>query len=85
MNIMATGYFIASVCRVGMRAIQGSFPCLKDKMLFSESMEDQKAFLHMISMLLNFQTHHVGLNQLASTYYPNFHLVGDDVLNTFKV
>jgi hypothetical protein len=69
----------------GMRAIQGSFPRLKDKMLFSESMEDRKAFLHMISMLLNFRTRHVGLNQLASTYYPNFHLVGDDVLNMFKV
>ena len=68
-----------------MRAIQGSFPCLKDKMLFSESMVDRKAFLHMIPMLLNFRTCHVGLNQLASTYYPNFHLVGDDVLNMFKV
>jgi len=38
----------------GMRAVQGSFPRLKDKMLFSERMEDQKAFLYMISMLLNF-------------------------------
>jgi len=51
----------------GIRAIQGSFPRLKDKMLFSERMEDQKAFLYMISMLLNFQTCHVGLNHLANT------------------
>ena len=37
----------------GMRAIQGSFPRLKDKMLFSERMEDRKVFLNMISMLLS--------------------------------
>jgi hypothetical protein len=47
-------------------------------------MADRKAFLHMISMLLNFRTRTVGLNQLNSTYYPNFHLVGDDVLEIFK-
>jgi hypothetical protein len=85
MNITATGYFISSIGRVGDESNSGELPHLKDKMLFSESMEDRKAFLHMISMLLNFQTCHVGLNQLASTYYPNFHLVGDDVLNMFKV
>jgi len=46
----------------GMRSIQGSFPRLKDKVLFSQDMADRKAFLHMISMLLNFRTHYVGLN-----------------------
>jgi len=68
----------------GMRSIQGSFPRLKDKLLFSQEMADRKAFLHMISMLLNFRTRTVGLNQLTSTYYPNFHLVGDDVLEIFN-
>ncbi len=67
-----------------MRSIQGSFPCLKDKLLFSQKMADRKAFLHMISMLLNFCTCNVGLNQLTSTFYPNFHLVGDDVLEMFN-
>jgi len=57
---------------------------LKDKLLFSQEMADRKAFLHMISMLLNFRTRTVGLNQLSSTYYPNFHLVGDDVLEIFN-
>jgi hypothetical protein len=66
-----------------MRAMQGSFPFLKDKMLFSERMADQKAFLHMIAMQLNFWTRHVGLNQLTTTFYPNFHLFGDDVLDMF--
>jgi len=64
-----------------MRAIQGSFPRLKDRMLFSERLEDRKVFLYMISMFLNFRTRHVGLNQLANTYYPNFHLVGENVLD----
>jgi hypothetical protein len=68
----------------GMRSIQGSFPRLKNKMLFSQEMADQKAFLHMISMLLNFWTRNGGLNQLTSTYHPSFHLVGDDVLEMFS-
>jgi hypothetical protein len=68
----------------GMRSIQGSIPRLKDKLLFSQEMADCKALLHMISMLLNFRTCNVGLNQLTSTYYPNFHLVGDDVLEMFN-
>jgi hypothetical protein len=67
----------------GMRAIQGSFPHLKDTLLFSEEMTDHKAFLNLIPMLLNFRMWHVGLNQLTATYYPTFHLVGDYVLDMF--
>jgi hypothetical protein len=67
----------------GMRAIQGSFPRLKDTLLFSEEMTDCKALLNLLPMLLNFRTWHVGLNQLTATYYPTFHLVGDDVLDMF--
>ena len=67
----------------GMRAIQGSFPRLKDTLLFSEEMTDRKVFLNLIPMLLNFRTRHVGLNRLTATYYPTFHQVGDDVLDMF--
>jgi hypothetical protein len=66
-----------------MRAIQGSFPCLRDTLLFSEEMTDRKALLNLLPMLLNFQMQHLGLNQLTATYYPTFHLVGDDVLDMF--
>jgi hypothetical protein len=45
-----------------MRAIKGSFPRLKDRMIFSENMEQQKVFVHLIAMLLNFRTCRVGLN-----------------------
>jgi hypothetical protein len=65
----------------GMRAIQGSFPRLKDKLLFSESLENRKVFLNLITMLLNFRTHRIGFNQLMSTYYPRFEAVGDDAID----
>jgi hypothetical protein len=68
-----------------MRAIQASFPCLKDWMIFSENMEQQKVFLHLMAMLLNFQTHRVGLNQLSSTFYPTFEVVGDYALDVITI
>jgi uncharacterized membrane protein YkvI len=64
-----------------MRAIQGSYPRLKDKLLFSESVENRKVFLNLITMLLNFRTCHIGFNQLMSTYYPRFEAVGDDAID----
>jgi hypothetical protein len=69
----------------GMRAIQGSFPRLKDRFLYSEDITDRNIFLHLITMLLNFRTHHVGLNQLKSTFYPVFEEVGDKVLQLFGI
>jgi hypothetical protein len=68
----------------GMRVVQGSFPRLKDRLLFSENIADRKVFLHLIPMLLNFRTRNVGLNQLTSTFYPNFEEVGDNVLDIFN-
>jgi hypothetical protein len=38
----------------GMRAIQGSFPHLKDKLFFSQTIANRNVFLHLIPMLLNF-------------------------------
>jgi hypothetical protein len=67
----------------GMRAIEGSFPRLKDKLLLSDTIEDRNVFLHAITMLHNFRTRRVGLNQLSSTYYPVFVNVGDNVLDMF--
>ncbi len=68
----------------GMRAVQGSFTHLKERLLFSENMADRKVFLHLIPMLLNFRTGKVGLNQLAPTFYPTFDEVGDNTLEIFK-
>lgn len=66
----------------GMRAIQGSFPHIKYCFPFAaENMEEHKNFLHLIAILSNFRTARVALNQLKSTFYPVFELVGDDVLD----
>jgi len=68
----------------GMRAVQGSFPRLKDRFLFLDGSDDRRIFLHLISMLLNYRTTHVGLNQLESTFYPVFNYVGDNALDIFN-
>jgi hypothetical protein len=62
-----------------MRAIQASFPHLKDQMM------QRKVFLHLIAMLLNFRTRRVGLNQLSSTFYPMFEAVGDNALDVLTI
>jgi hypothetical protein len=82
-SIQATSLCQSAKC--GMRAIQPSFPHLKDQMIFSKNMEQQKVFLHLIAMLLNFWTHRVGLNQLSSTFYPTFEAVGDDALDAITI
>jgi hypothetical protein len=39
--------------------------------------------MHLIPLLLNFRTNFVGLNQLQSTFYPDFEHWGDNVYNMF--
>jgi len=67
-----------------MRALQGSFPRLKDRIIYLDDMTDRKLFLQLIPMIYNFRTKFVGLNQIRSTFYPNFELNGDNVLNVFE-
>jgi len=67
----------------GMRAIQGSFPRLKDRFIFSGDPRDRQLFMHLIPLLLNFRTNFVGLNQLQSTFYPDFEHWGDNVYDMF--
>ncbi len=68
----------------GMRAIQGIFPRLKDKLLFSQTIADRNVFLHLIPMLLNFRTRRLGLSQIMTTFHPVFHAVGDNVLENLE-
>jgi hypothetical protein len=75
-----------SLCQAaewGMRALQGSFPRLKDRITFSDEASDRKVFLNLIPMIYNFRMHYVGLNQIRSTFYPNFEVNGDHVLDIF--
>ncbi len=68
----------------GMRALQGSFPGLKNCIIYFDDMADRKLFLHLVPMIYNFWTEFVGLNQIRSTFYPNFELIRDHVLNIFE-
>jgi len=66
-NQQATAFRQAS--EWGMRALQGSFPRLKDRFLYEENREC-KVMLQMIVYLFNYRTRLVGLNQILNTYMP---------------
>ena len=53
----------------GMRGLQGSFPRLKDRILYEETGE-RKIILQMIVLLYNFRASTVGLNQIQSSFMP---------------
>ena len=53
----------------GMRAFQGSFPRIKDRLLYEERGE-RKLILWCMVLLFNFRTRLVGINQILSTYMP---------------
>jgi hypothetical protein len=61
----------------GLRALQASFPCLKENIIYSDNIQDRMIFLSLIQQLYNF----VGLSQIQFTFYPNFKLHRDDVLD----
>jgi len=50
-----------------MRAFQGSFPRLKERLIYEERGE-RKLFLHLKVVLFNARTRMVGLNQLLHTF-----------------
>jgi hypothetical protein len=56
----------------GMRAIQGAFPRLKDKIKFKADAAERKVMLKLVVLLYNFRVEHVGLNQIRNTYVPNW-------------
>ena len=60
----------------GMRGIQGSFPRLKDKIIFEERGERQ-IIIQLIARLYNFRSNTVGINQLKSVYMPNLEEISD--------
>ena len=67
-----------------MRALQGSFSRLKDRIIYLDDMADHKVFLNLIPMIYNFRTMFVGLNQIRSTFHPIFELNGDHAFNVFN-
>ena len=53
----------------GMRAFQGSFPRLKEKIRFEERGE-RKIMLNLMVLLYNFRASKVGQNQIRNVYMP---------------
>jgi hypothetical protein len=51
----------------GMRAIQSSFPRLKDRFVYEENGE-RKLMLKMMILLYNLRARKVGINQMRNTY-----------------
>ena len=54
-----------------MRAMQGSFPRLKDNMHYEENVE-RRVTLHLVCFLHNFKTKRVGMNQIANSFMLHF-------------
>jgi hypothetical protein len=54
----------------GMRGLQGSFPRLKDRLLYEERGE-RKIILHLIVLLSNYRASTVGINQIQSSFMPH--------------
>jgi hypothetical protein len=54
---------------MGGQLVQGSFPYLKDQILFSNNMVDCNVILHITPLILSFRTKYGGLNQIRSAFY----------------
>jgi hypothetical protein len=54
----------------GMRGLQGSFPRLKDCLLYEERGE-RKIILHIVVLLSNYSASTVGINQIQSSFMPH--------------
>ena len=64
----------------GMRALQGSFPRLKDRFLYEEK-GVRAISLELIFRLFNFRTREVGLNQIQSVYACHLDQSANDFFN----
>ena len=72
----------------GMRALQSSFPRLKDRMIYEE-MGERKIILKMMVLLFNLRSRRVGINQILNTYMPALeldanHEIIDPILGLFN-
>jgi len=54
----------------GMRALQSSFPRLKDRFIYEETGE-RKIILKMMVLLFNVRSRRAGINQILNTYMPS--------------
>ena len=53
-----------------MRGLQGSFPRLKDRIIYEEN-EERAIILKFITLLYNYKVQTVGINQILNYYMPS--------------
>ena len=63
-----------------MRALQGTFPRLKDKFVYEENGE-RKVILLTAVLLFNLRTRLVGINQILSTFMPHLSVEANYILS----
>jgi len=66
----------------GMRGIQGSFPRVKDKIIYEERGE-RLVMLQLIVRLYNFRANTVGINQIKNVFMPNLEEISDEALKKY--
>ena len=65
----------------GMRGLQGSFPRLKDKLVYEERGE-RLIIIKLIAHLYNIRSNLVGINQILNVYMPNLReKINDDLFH----
>jgi hypothetical protein len=65
----------------GMRAIQSSFPCLKDTFVYEETGE-RRIVMKMLSLLYNLRARTVGINQIKNVFMKQ---LDEDANNEFDM
>ena len=63
----------------GMQGLQGSFPRLKDRIIYEENGE-QEIILKFIALLYNYRVRSVGINQILNHYMPSLSKDGSYLL-----
>lgn len=67
----------------GMRAIQGAFPRVKDKIQFTDDGKERKVSLVLMCLLYNIRLELVGLNQIRNVYVPEWSKDMEYVMSSF--
>jgi hypothetical protein len=68
LNVEATS--LRQMAEWGMRGFQGSFPRMKDRLVYEEDGE-RKRIIQLTVMLYNARSRLVGINQIKNVFYPN--------------
>ena len=63
----------------GMRAVQGSFPRVKDKIKW-EDRGERKLLIQLVVYLYNYRSNRVGLNQIKTTFMPHLQRTANEFL-----